>query len=129
MLGKVWSIFYRHRSHIIVKGLGRIGSGGPRDANVVKNRITSLLNEVGSTQEFTVEEVIVYGQGNPVYNVALSTEKSVTALLSAFSRFIRRRDPVPRPSSLDGVALHHAVTPGTRVRISLLRVSNFELRV
>ena len=105
----------------MIKGLGRIGSGN-RDTAAIKSRVTAALSEVGASCEFSVESVIVYGAGNPVYNVELGSEKSVNSLLSAFSRFTRRNDPVSRPQSLDGLALHHAVTPGTRVRISLLRV-------
>ena len=113
----------RHPSNVIIKGLGRVGSGATRDLEVVKNRASAVLNEVGSGREFTVLGVIVYGSNNPVYNVELDSPESVSSLLSAFSRFTKRHQPVQRPQSLDGISLYHAVTPGTRVRISLLRVS------
>ena len=112
---------FRHRSHVVVKGVGRVGSGG-RDMAPVKTRISAVLAEVGANRGFEILSVIVYGASHPVYNVELESEDSVRSILSAFSRFTRRHEPVTRPASLDGVGLYHAVTPGTRVRLSLLRV-------
>ena len=112
----------------MIKGLGRVGSGGPRENEAIKLRVASTLAEVGPGLDVSVVDVIIYGAGYPVYNVELKSEESVKALLSAFSRFTRRRDPVPRPQSLDKISLHHAVTVGTRVRLSLLRVSFLSIR-
>lgn len=117
--------FSRHRSHIILKGLGRVGTGNQRDLEIVKTRVTAVLTEIGAGREFSVISVIVYGAGSPVYNAELNSEESVQSILSAFSRFTRRHQPVSRPQSLEGISLHRAVTVGTRVRISLLRVSVF----
>ena len=115
--------FFRARTHVIVKGLGQIGSGS-RDQSLLTTRLTAVLSNVGSELEFNIVKVNVFPPPNhPVYDVELETAESVDALLKAFSRFTRRYEPITRPSSLDGLSMYHSVTTGTRVRISLLRVS------
>ena len=68
--------------------------------------------------------VVTYSaKSAPVFNAELDSAEAVDAILREFSKFTRRSNPVKRPPELEDVALYHAVTPGTRIRISLLRVS------
>ena len=78
--------------------------------------------------DFEVVNVVVFPSGNhPVYDVELCSPGAVEALVREFFKYTRRRDPVQRPAELDRVSIHHSVTPGTRVRIALLRVSIFHV--
>ena len=108
-----------------MKGLGQVGSSGSQqDPRLLKSRLTSVLNAVGLKAPFSVKNVISYSTpAAPVYDVELDSFESVSSLLKEFYKFTRRRDPVPRPSELDHVSLYRSVTTGTRVRVSLLRVS------
>ena len=112
---------FRARAHLIVKGL----SGAPPGSQEgLRSRLASVLASVGSDAAFVVNSVVVYpARGNPVYEVVLDTPLACERLIKDFFRFTRRRDPVSRPHELNGVAIYHSVTSGTRVRISLLRVS------
>ena len=117
----------RNRTHVIVKGLGQVGSSGSQqDPRLLKSRLTSVLAHVGAQTAYTVVNVMVYSSSvYPVYDVQLDSLEAVGSLLKEFSKFTRRRDPVPRPAELQGVSLYRSVTTGTRVRVSLLRVSLF----
>lgn len=117
-----WVIF-RNTSHIIVKGLGRIGSGTQASESLLRSRISSVLALVGANVDVRVKSVIVFPGAKPVYKVELESAAVVKALLSGHSQYTRRRDPVARPQGLENVFLYNCVTPGTRIRISLLRVS------
>jgi hypothetical protein len=117
--------FYRNRSHIIVKGLAQVrSSGSPTDQDLLKTRLGAVLSAVGVGPIAAVKVVAFPSKGSPVYDVELASAEIVASLIKSFYRYTRRKDPVPRPADLEGVALYHSVTPGTRVRISLLRVSN-----
>ena len=114
---------FRNRAHIIVKGLGTIGSSGSqRNQDLLKTRLTSVLRLVDPDLEFTVKTVVVYSSRNPIYDVQLDSAEAVESLLRSFFRFTRQRDPAKRPVDLEGISLYHSVTPGTRIRTSLLRV-------
>ena len=116
---------YRSKTSLIIRGLGRIGGAGSKPStDVLKTRLTSVLSLVGVTRSFEVLDAIQFASAvAPVYSVRLCSFEAVDDLLREFSKFTRRREPVARPPELDNVALYHAVTPGTRIRISLLRVS------
>ena len=121
------SIFsLRTRCRIIIKGLGHVGSSSQRSQETLKNRVTSVLSAVGSSAEFDVLDVFTYSSGsNPVYDAKLSSAEAVEIIIKEFYKFTRRRDPVRRPAELERVNLYHSITPGTRVRISILRVIAF----
>ena len=106
----------------MVKGLGP--SGPNRDPASLKTHLASILKLVCSTTEFEVVNVMTYAApSSPIYDIELDSALAVENLLRSFYRFTRRRDPVRRPPELEHVSIHHSVTPGTRVRIALLRVS------
>ena len=109
-----------------MKGLGVIGSSGSqRDQTALRTRIGQVLTLVGITLPFEVLNVAVYSaQSSPVYDAELDSVLAVNALLKEYYKFTRRREPVARPPELDRVALYRCVTTGTRVRVSLLRVSD-----
>ena len=117
-------MIFRNRGHLIVKGLGQIGSSGSQhDPRLLKNRLSSVLTLVGAPTPFSVANVVVYSSpAAPVYDVELDSFESVSSLLKEFTKYTRRRDPVARPPDLERVSLYRSVTTGTRVRISLLRV-------
>ena len=109
--------------YVIVKGLGRIGSSGAQsDQKTLKSRLSSVLSLVSSELRLNVKSVICFPGAKPVYKVELGSAEIVRDLLFSFSRFTRRVDRVPFPSGLENVTMYHCVTPGTRIRISLLRV-------
>ena len=114
----------RSRNHIIIKGLKpEAGLVAQRNSPQLLAHLTLVLGAVGISSAFTVVSSITYSAGSsPVFDVELDSPASVDALLRGFYRFTRRSDPAQRPALLSGVSLYHAVTPGTRVRISLLRV-------
>ena len=121
-------LFLRNLTFIVVKGLGRIGSSGAQsDSNLLKSRLASVLSLVSSEVKVNVESVVCFPGVKPVYKVDLGSSETVRALLFSFSRFTRRVDRVPFPSGLENVSIYNCVTPGTRVRISLLRVRFFTL--
>ena len=125
-------VFYfvsRNLSHIIVKGLGRIGStGSQNDRELVKSRLWSVLGLVGTEVAFQVINVNVFPSGaTPVYDVQLDSCEAVSSILGTFTKYTRRHEPVARPQGLEGVSLYNSVTVGTRIRLSLLRVSCFVL--
>ena len=101
----------------MVKGLG---PSGPQVS--LKSKLASILRLISDT-EFEVTNVLTYASPSaPIYDVELDHATAVETILRSFYRFTRRRDPVKRPAELERVSVHHSVTPGTRVRISLLRV-------
>ena len=107
----------------MVKGLGP--SGPHLDPASLRAKLASILRLI-SDCEFVVTNVFTYASpASPIYDVELDTTSAVETILRSFYRFTRRRDPVRRPPELDRVSIHHSVTPGTRVRISLMRVSLF----
>ena len=109
-----------------MKGLGRIGDSGSSSGRdqILKTRMASVLAKVGIVAPINILGVVVYSSGSsPVYDVELDSFVTVSALLKEFYKFTRRRDPIARPPELDGVSLYRSVTTGTRVRVSLLRVS------
>ena len=114
----------RNRSHLVVKGLGQVGSSGAqRDQVALRSRMTSVLQLVGIRTQFSVLNVVVFPSAtSPVYDVEIEPVEAVDLLVREFFKFVRRQDPVRRPPELDRVSIHHSVTPGTRIRISLLRV-------
>ena len=120
----LFCLFSRTQCRLVVKGLGVVGSSGSqRNPDLLKARLMSVLSLIGSPTPFSIVNVLVYPtRGSPVYDVELSSVESVNALIREFSKYTRRRDPVRRPSELDRVSIYHSVTPGTRVRVSLLRV-------
>ena len=116
----------RNKNHVIVKGLGQVGSSGSqRSPEVLQGRLKAVLSLIGVSLPFEVLSVVVYGpsSASPVYNVELDSVSAVDALLIEFFKFTRRSNPVKRPPELERVFLYHAVTPGTRIRISILRVN------
>ena len=119
--------FSRNLSHIIVKGLGRIGStGSQNDRELLKSRLWSVLGLVGTQVAFTVINVNVFpSPTSPVYDVELDSSEAVSNILGTFTRYTRRHEPVARPQGLEGVSMYNSVTPGTRIRLSLLRVRVF----
>ena len=126
----IWPIVpyvFRNLSHIIVKGLGRICStGSQNDRELLKSRLWSVLGLVGTEIAFQVLNVNVFpSPTSPVYDVELDSAAAVGSILGTFTRYTRRHESVARPQGLDGVSLYNAVTPGTRIRLSLLRVSVF----
>ena len=107
----------------MVKGLGS-SLGDVRGPEMLRSRFASLLALVGTAVPFVVRNVIVYpARGRPVYEVVLDSAAGVEALIKEFFKYTRRKDPIARPPELSGVSVFHSVTAGTRVRISLLRVS------
>ena len=77
---------------------------------------------------FVVNRVIVYpSKGKPVFEVVLDSAAGVEGLIREFYKYVRRKDPIARPPELSGVSIYHSVTIGTRIRISMLRVSFFYL--
>ena len=109
----------------MVKGLGQIGSSGSqRDPEVLKSRLASVLQLIGSSVPFAVTDVIAYpSASSPVYDVGLDSSVAVSSLVREFFKFTKRTNPTARPPELERVGVYHSVTTGTRVRISLLRVS------
>ena len=101
--------------------MGKIGG----DEGKVKSRIRHILSTIDKKVQFSVSEVRVHGSGPrpPIYEAVLGDSESADTLRKSFARFTRKRSPVPRPSELDGVEVYNSVTPATRVRISVLRVS------
>ena len=122
---------FRTSCRLVVKGLGVVGSSGAqRNPDLLKARLSSVLCLIGSPTPFTVVNVIVYlTRGSPVYDVELESAASVNSLLREFSKFTRRKDAVRRPAELDRVSIYHSVTPGTRVRVSLMRANGFNLEI
>ena len=121
----LWRVLFvsRNRNKLVVKGLGQVGdSGQQRDQDLLRPRLSALIQAVGCGVDVRVVNVIVYPSSNPVYDVELDSAASVEAVVRGFFKFTRRRDPVRKPRELEKVSMHHSVTPGTRVRISLLRV-------
>ena len=120
-------MLFSARSHVIIKGIGRVGGSSARpDQNTLITRLTAVLEQVGATRPFSVLAVNVFpSPASPVYDVQLDSVESVDSILISFSRFVRRQDPDARPAALDGVSMFHSVTTGTRIRLSLLRVSLF----
>ena len=120
----IYVFCFRQLNCIIVKGLGQVGSSGAQHSpDALKSRMSSVLRLVGGGLEFSVVGVVVYSaRHSPIYNVELDSTAAVTSLLREFFKFTRRNNPVKRPPELESVSLHHSVTPGTRIRISLLRV-------
>ena len=108
---------------MVVKGLSGF-SAIQRNPEALRSRFASLLALIGSTVPYVVNSVIVYpGKGRPVYEVCLDSPAGVESLVREYLKYTRRKDPVTRPQELSGVSIFHSVTAGTRVRISLLRVS------
>ena len=107
--------------------MGKIGG----DESQVKSRIRHILSTIDKKLKFSISEVRVHGTGPrpPIYEVVLDESESAKALRVSFSRFTRKKSPVSRPPELDGVELYNSITPATRVRISILRVSLFFLVV
>ena len=118
-------LFSRVRAHVIIKGAGSLAGTGPqRDPDLQRATVGALLGLVAVDVPYSVVSVQTYAaHSNPVYDAELDSADAVSALIRSFSRYTRRRDPVRRPRELDGISLYHSVTPGTRVRIALLRVS------
>ena len=122
-------LFFRTRTHIVVKGLGPIGSSGSssglsRNQEILRGRLTSVLSLFGSDFPFVVRNVIVFPPvASPVYDVELDTSGAVDALIRETFKFSRKQDPVKPPPELERITLYHSVTPATRIRIALLRVS------
>ena len=108
---------------MIVKGLGRIDGSNSRDQEGLRARVARVLGAIGSVPVAVLKVVVYPPHSAPVYDCELSSAEAVSALVRDFYKFTRRRDPVRRPVELEGVSVYHSVTPGTRVRISLLRVS------
>ena len=116
----------RNRHRLVVKGVGPIGgSGSQKNPELWKNRLTSVLKLFGPEVDFEIKNVIMYSAGNPVYDVELDSATSVDEILNSSFRFYRRKDPISKPPELEKISIYRSVTPGTRVRISLLRVSSF----
>ena len=106
-----------------MKGLSAF-SAAQRSPEALRSRFASLLTLIGSNVPFVVNQVIVFpGKGRPVYEVVLDSSNGVESLVKEYFKYTRRKDPVSRPPELSGVSIFHSVTAGTRVRISLLRVS------
>ena len=114
---------------MVVKGLGIIGSvsgsGASRSQDILCSRLSSVLKLIGPNVAFNVVKVIVYSARSPIYDVELDSSAAVEKLLQSFYRYWHKRDPVQKPAELDKVSIFHSVTPGTRIRIALLRVSCF----
>ena len=127
MLVSIMILVFRTQCRLVVKGLGVVGSSGSqRNPDLLKARLTSVLSLVGAPEPFSITNVIVYPtRGSPVYDVELASVESVNSIIREFSKYTRRRDPVRRPAELDRVSIYHSVTPGTRVRVSLMRVRAF----
>ena len=106
---------------VILRNVGKIGG----DESKVKSRIRHILSTVDKKLTFSIAEVRVRGTGPrpPIYEVVLEDSETAEALRRSFSRFTRKRSPISRPPELDGVEIFNSVTPATRVRISVLRVS------
>ena len=107
---------------VVVKGLGRIGSSGTPSDQALKSRLSSVLSLVSSELRINVKSVVCFPGAKPVYKVELGSAEVVRDLLFSFSCFTRQVDRVPFPPGLENVTVYHCVTPGTRIRISLLRV-------
>ena len=124
--GFVFSAFHcSNACFVVVKGLGRIGSSGAQsDQKTLKSRLSSVLSLVSSELRLNVRSVVCFPGAKPVYKVELGSAEVVRDLLFSFSRFTRRVDRVPFPAGLENVTMYNCVTPGTRIRISLLRVSS-----
>ena len=115
--------FSRNRTHLVVKGLPGDSSHGP---DQLRARLATLLQSINSTIGFSVLNVITYPSAStPVYDVELDSAAAVSSLIREFFKFTRRQDPVRRPPGLERVSIYNSVTPGTRIRISLLRVRWF----
>ena len=115
-------LLLRNRTRIVVKGLAL--SGPHLSPDQLRGRLASILQLIGAPISFSVISVATYPSGaSPVYDVELDSAAAVSAILREFYKFTRRQAPVSRPPELAHVAVYNSVTPGTRVRISLLRVS------
>ena len=106
-----------------MKGLGQIGSGFQPSQDVLRSRLSSVLELFGPEVTFTVKKVYAFSSKPPIYDVELDSVESVDELLKASFRFSRKKDPAKRPAELEHVSIYHSVTTGTRIRLSLLRVS------
>ena len=118
-------LIFRSRCRLVVKGLGGIGAdSSARNPDHLRARLSSVLQLIGAPISFSVVSVITYSSGStPVSDVELNSEAAVSALIREFFKFTRRQDPVHRPPELDRISIYNSVTAGTRIRISLLRVS------
>ena len=106
-----------------MKGLSGF-SAIQRSPEALRSRFGSLLALIGAKVPFVVNNVIVFpGKGKPVYEVVLDSPAGVESLIQEYFKYTRRKDPITRPPELSGVSIYHSVTAGTRIRISLLRVS------
>ena len=112
---------YRKMNCVILRKVGKIGG----DESQVKSRIRHILSTIDKKLTLSIAEVRVRGTGPrpPIYEVVLEDSETAEALRKSFSRFTRKRSPISRPPELDGVEIFNSVTPATRVRISVLRVS------
>ena len=111
----------RKQNCIILKKVGKIGGDDAR----VKSRLRHLLSCINPKVDFSISEVRVRGSSSlpPIYEVVLTEAEASEDLRLSFTRFTRKKNPVDRPPELDGVEIFNSVTPATRVRISILRVS------
>ena len=112
-------LFSKMRS-IILKKVGKIGGG----AGQVRSRLRHILKSISKDVKFDISDVRVLGSGPrpPIYEVVLDTAESAHALRMAFSRFTRKKNPLPCPPELSGVEVYNSANLATRVRISILRV-------
>ena len=117
-----FSLFDRNRNRLVVKGVGPIVSNAQRSQEVWKSHLVPVLRLIGPGVKFDIKSVIMYSPSNPVYDVELDSNKSVDAIFNASYRFVRRNDPIQKPTEIERISIFRSVTPATRVRISLLRV-------
>ena len=106
-----------------MKKLGRIGG----DDGKVRARLAQILSKINQKIKFRIVDVRVRGVGSrpPIYEVTLEDSESASALRRGFSKFTQKRNPVSCPPELSGVEVTNSATIGTRVRISILRVTKF----
>ena len=117
-------IFHSKQNLIILKKVGKIGG----DEKQVKSRLRHILSCISKRIDFVITDVQSRGASHlpPIYEVSLEDSESAIDLRKAFARFTRKKDPVSRPPELEGVEVYNSATLATRVRISILRVSDHD---
>ena len=105
-------------NRVVFHGLPAIASPTREtlQASAVQN-IRECLTKVFGGYELKIEHVLYFGSDRPVYEAILPTASESAALRQKFGRL-----PIKRRQELN-LRISNSVTPGTRVRLAIFRVS------
>lgn len=124
----------RNRSEedwLTIMGLPRLSSDldGRSWQVEVKRQVRDAINLILKVNRVNLSFDVLY-VGNPVrgrtsgptvYNVQLNSAQVSKRIRETYSGFFRGRNPVKRPSSLNGVSLRNKITLDTKIRLAILR--------